>query len=54
MVNLIGKDVKKLAPWLEMKGACLHLYGKDDIREGRKMGHVTILKPPVSGEITSD
>lgn len=51
MINLIGSDVKKLAPWLEMKGACLHLYGKYDIREGRKMGHVTILKPLVSGEI---
>lgn len=45
MVNLIGDDVKKLAPWLEMKGASLHLYGKDEIREGRKMGHVTMIKP---------
>lgn len=51
MVNLIGKDAENLAPWLEMKGASLHLYGKDEIREGRKMGHVTILKPKTPGEI---
>lgn len=45
MVNLIGNDARKLAPWLEMKNACLHLYGKEDPRPGRKMGHVTILNP---------
>ena len=45
MANLIGNDVRKLAPWLEQAGACLHLYGKDEIKEGRKMGHVTVLKP---------
>ena len=44
MINLIGRDVKKLDKYYEMKGACVHLYGKHDIREGRKMGHVTILK----------
>lgn len=54
MANLIGKDAKKLAPWLEMKGASLHLYGKDEIREGRKMGHVTVLKPKTAGEIGYD
>ena len=43
MINLIGRDVKKLAPWLETKGACLHLYGKEEIKDGRKMGHVTLL-----------
>jgi len=44
MLNLIGSDVKKLAKYYEMKNACVHLYGKHDIKEGRKMGHVTILK----------
>lgn len=43
MHNLIGADAQKLGIWLEKKNACLHLYGKDDIQEGRKMGHVTIL-----------
>ena len=44
MANLIGMDAKKLGPWLEQKYTSLHLYGKDEIREGRKMGHVTVLK----------
>lgn len=44
MINLIGHDVRSIGKWLEMKKACVHLYGKDEIREGRKMGHVTILK----------
>lgn len=44
MINLIGHDARKLGKWLEMKKACVHLYGKEEIREGRKMGHVTILK----------
>jgi 5-(carboxyamino)imidazole ribonucleotide synthase len=26
-----------------IEGTCLHLYGKDEARPGRKMGHVTIL-----------
>jgi len=45
MINLIGDDVKKIQKYMEMKNACVHLYGKDDVREGRKMGHVTLLKP---------
>jgi 5-(carboxyamino)imidazole ribonucleotide synthase len=28
-----------------LPGACLHLYGKDDPRRGRKMGHVTFVAP---------
>lgn len=43
MFNLIGMDAKKTSRWIEMKNACLHLYGKDEIKDGRKMGHVTIL-----------
>jgi 5-(carboxyamino)imidazole ribonucleotide synthase len=33
-------------PWekiLALPGACLHLYGKDQARYGRKMGHVTFV-----------
>lgn len=45
MINLLGADVRKLAPYLEMKNACIHLYGKHEVREGRKLGHVTLLKP---------
>ena len=28
---------------LALPGACLHLYGKDDPRRGRKMGHLTLV-----------
>ena len=44
MENLIGDQA---ADWksLASKGGALHLYGKSEIREGRKMGHITYLKP---------
>lgn len=45
MINLIGDDVNRLNVYLEMPNAAVHLYGKIEAREGRKMGHVTILEP---------
>jgi 5-(carboxyamino)imidazole ribonucleotide synthase len=45
MVNLIGDDVLR---WPEIAAdgeAKLHLYGKDEAREGRKMGHVNRVIP---------
>jgi 5-(carboxyamino)imidazole ribonucleotide synthase len=45
MKNLIGDEVHA---WLQLAaepGACLHLYGKAEARPGRKMGHVTRLRP---------
>ncbi|HEY5338577.1 MAG TPA: 5-(carboxyamino)imidazole ribonucleotide synthase [Rhizomicrobium sp.] len=44
MENLIGEEA---ADWqaLAAKDGALHLYGKSEIRAGRKMGHVTYLKP---------
>lgn len=45
LINLIGSDVKKIPSYLKMPNACVHLYGKYDVRDGRKMGHVTILTP---------
>jgi 5-(carboxyamino)imidazole ribonucleotide synthase len=44
MENLIGEEA---ADWraLAAKSGALHLYGKSEIRAGRKMGHVTYLKP---------
>lgn len=44
MLNLIGDDAKDTDQYLKQKNACLHLYGKQDIRDGRKMGHVTFIK----------
>jgi len=41
MINLIGAEVNDYARWLSVPGAALHLYGKDEARPGRKMGHVT-------------
>jgi len=45
MTNLIGNDVNKIKNFYETRGACIHLYGKSETRNGRKMGHVTVLKP---------
>ncbi|MDD3019625.1 MAG: 5-(carboxyamino)imidazole ribonucleotide synthase [Alphaproteobacteria bacterium] len=44
MINLIGDDIKLVEKYLSKKNACIHLYGKPDVRAGRKMGHITILK----------
>ncbi|MGZ3199433.1 MAG: 5-(carboxyamino)imidazole ribonucleotide synthase [Croceibacterium sp.] len=41
MENLIGRDVERAAQILAETGAHLHLYGKSEARDGRKMGHVT-------------
>lgn len=44
MQNLIGDDIADVATWLATPDALVHLYGKDEARRGRKMGHVTVLK----------
>jgi 5-(carboxyamino)imidazole ribonucleotide synthase len=43
MRNLIGDDVKAWADYLSDPSASLHLYGKTEARDGRKMGHVNFL-----------
>ncbi len=43
MHNLIGADVNRWQEYHTNAKARLHLYGKSEAREGRKMGHVTIL-----------
>lgn len=45
MLNLIGDDAITASDYLSQENACLHLYGKREARAGRKMGHVTFLKP---------
>ncbi|HZW12103.1 MAG TPA: 5-(carboxyamino)imidazole ribonucleotide synthase [Noviherbaspirillum sp.] len=43
-----GSDQPREPAWdqvLALPGANLHLYGKDDARPGRKMGHVTFVAP---------
>lgn len=41
MINLIGDDARDWQKYVADPKAHLHLYGKPDIRLGRKMGHVT-------------
>ncbi len=45
MKNLIGDEVNAWPSLVAEPGACLHLYGKAEARPGRKMGHVTRLRP---------
>ncbi len=49
MINLIGEEVREAARYLEEPATRLHLYGKEEVRPGRKMGHVTRLSPLSSG-----
>jgi 5-(carboxyamino)imidazole ribonucleotide synthase len=45
MVNLIGHDVDRWKEIAAEPNACLHLYGKREARDGRKMGHVNHVAP---------
>ncbi|MEC1752029.1 5-(carboxyamino)imidazole ribonucleotide synthase [Bacillus mojavensis] len=47
MVNLLGYEVKILEEEPELlKEAKLYVYGKHEIKKGRKMGHITFMKQP--------
>jgi 5-(carboxyamino)imidazole ribonucleotide synthase len=46
-----GSDDPREPAWAELlalPGACLHLYGKEEARRGRKMGHVTFIAPTLA------
>jgi 5-(carboxyamino)imidazole ribonucleotide synthase len=45
MKNLLGDDIEAWQAILSDPDAKLHLYGKADAKPGRKMGHVTWLRP---------
>jgi 5-(carboxyamino)imidazole ribonucleotide synthase len=45
MRNLIGSEIEKWPEILAAPGAHLHHYGKSKARPGRKMGHVTTVRP---------
>jgi len=45
MKNLIGREVDGWRAALSEPNARLHLYGKNRVRPGRKMGHITRLLP---------
>ncbi|TDO08361.1 5-(carboxyamino)imidazole ribonucleotide synthase [Bacillus subtilis] len=47
MVNLLGDEVKLVGERPELlKEAKLYIYGKHEIKKGRKMGHITFMKQP--------
>ena len=46
-----GSDSAREPAWeqvLALPGACLHLYGKEQARRGRKMGHLTLVAPTLA------
>ena len=45
MENLIGDDVARIPLIAAERNAALHLYGKAQVRPGRKMGHVNRMLP---------
>lgn len=52
MINVLGKrsgpvQMDGMEDALRVPGASVHLYGKRDVREHRKMGHVTVTAPTV-------
>jgi 5-(carboxyamino)imidazole ribonucleotide synthase len=45
MDNLIGDEVNRWPDLVSEQGLHVHIYGKGEARPGRKMGHVTRVKP---------
>jgi 5-(carboxyamino)imidazole ribonucleotide synthase len=45
MINLIGHEADGWLDLAKRPQAGLHLYGKREARDGRKMGHINLLKP---------
>jgi len=43
MQNLLGSQINNLEEFLQNDRAKIHIYGKQTIAEGRKMGHINIL-----------
>ncbi|MGO9483650.1 MAG: 5-(carboxyamino)imidazole ribonucleotide synthase [Rhodomicrobium sp.] len=49
MTNLLGEDVLRWRSIVaENPGLSIYLYGKSDVRQGRKLGHVTAISPPIT------
>jgi len=44
MENLVGAEAEEWQVLARHPGA-LHLYGKSEVRPGRKMGHITRVSP---------
>ena len=44
MENLIGDDMNRVPELVKNRDTALHLYGKADVKPGRKMGHINIVQ----------
>jgi 5-(carboxyamino)imidazole ribonucleotide synthase len=49
MENLIGDDIARVPALAREPGTAIHLYGKAEVRPGRKMGHVNRIAPQPRG-----
>ena len=47
MTNLLGEEASRWRDLAAEPRVHLHLYGKREARDGRKMGHVTALGPTI-------
>ena len=47
MVNIIGTDVDSVQKFARTSDHAIHLYGKSEVKPGRKMGHVNRVSPTV-------
>lgn len=45
MTNLIGTDAARASELASLSNTHIHLYGKSEAREGRKMGHINQVSP---------
>lgn len=48
MLNLIGDDVAQVPDYATKGNVAIHLYGKADVKPGRKMGHINRILGPAS------
>jgi 5-(carboxyamino)imidazole ribonucleotide synthase len=46
MLNLIGDDIHLWQQYIHQPNAKIHLYGKTEIKPGRKLGHINLLHFP--------
>jgi 5-(carboxyamino)imidazole ribonucleotide synthase len=45
MTNLLGDEINQFRALANVPGVSLHLYGKTEVRPGRKMGHFNRISP---------
>ena len=42
MINLLGNEVENIETFNFHKDQKTHIYGKKEVKNGRKMGHITL------------